>query len=208
MPTRPECAVTLLWTPATCAATVNRSPTICSDNGTTRLPGSGLVAARSVRRARATPFFTKHTSFVSPSWFVLLRCTVTRIPVAVGRIDDVGPAQRANLAAPHPCHEQQSRGHRIETPPPEGNLIGLDAAPAPTRPVAGGEHGGQVRDPERARPGPAPDRRRSAGTRPVPGPAARQRERPCPASFARKHAAATAIEALDEARLASCISAR
>ena len=30
----------------------------------------------------------------------------------------------------------------------------------------------------------------------------------CPASFARKHAAATAIEALDEARPASCSSAR
>ena len=57
-PTRPECAVTGLSTPAACAAAVNRNPIICADSGTTWLPGSGLVAARSVRRARATPSFT------------------------------------------------------------------------------------------------------------------------------------------------------
>ena len=39
-----------------------------------------LVAARNVRMARTTPFFTNRTSFTSPSWFVLLRRTVTRIP--------------------------------------------------------------------------------------------------------------------------------
>ena len=66
-PTRPECAVTRLSTPAACAAAVNRSPIICADKGTTRSPGSGLVAALSVRSARATPSFTKRTSFVSPS---------------------------------------------------------------------------------------------------------------------------------------------
>ena len=56
-PTRPECAVTRLPTPAACAAAVNRNPIICADNGTTRSPGSGLVAPRSVRSARATPSF-------------------------------------------------------------------------------------------------------------------------------------------------------
>ena len=42
-PTRPECAVTRLSTPAASAAAVNRSPIICADSGTTRSPGSGLV---------------------------------------------------------------------------------------------------------------------------------------------------------------------
>ena len=37
-PTRPECAVTRLSTPAACAAAVNRNPIICADNGTTRSP--------------------------------------------------------------------------------------------------------------------------------------------------------------------------
>ena len=41
--------------------------------------------------------------------------------------------------------------HRVETPPLEGDLLGLDATLAPPRPVAGGEHGRQVRDPERPR---------------------------------------------------------
>ena len=51
-PIRPECAVTRLSTPAACAAAVNRNPIICADNGTTRSPGSGLVADRNVRMAR------------------------------------------------------------------------------------------------------------------------------------------------------------
>ena len=46
-PTRPECAVTRLSTPAARAAAVNRSPIICADSGTTRSRDSGLVAARS-----------------------------------------------------------------------------------------------------------------------------------------------------------------
>ena len=66
-PTRPECAVTRLSTPAAAAAAVNRNPIICADNGTARSPDSVLVAARSARRARATPPFTNRTSFVSPS---------------------------------------------------------------------------------------------------------------------------------------------
>ena len=57
-PTRPECAVTRRWTPAFTAAAVNRNPIICADNDTTWSPGFGVVAARSVRRARATPYPT------------------------------------------------------------------------------------------------------------------------------------------------------
>ena len=38
---------------AAAAAAVNRNPTICADNGTTRSPGSGAVAPRNVQRARA-----------------------------------------------------------------------------------------------------------------------------------------------------------
>ena len=52
---------------AAAAAAVNRNPIICADNGTARSPDSVLVAARSARRARATPPFTNRTSFVSPS---------------------------------------------------------------------------------------------------------------------------------------------
>ena len=40
------------WTP------LNRNPTICGDSGTTRSSAAGIVAARSVRIARATPSFT------------------------------------------------------------------------------------------------------------------------------------------------------
>ena len=129
-------------------------------------------------------------------------------PVAVGRIDDVDPAQGAHFAAPHSGHEQQPREHRIETPTIEGDLVGLDTAPAPPRPVAGGEHGGQIREPRTAAPCPRPRspavRRYPASTRAVRSPAGVG----CLASFARKHAAATAIEALEEARSASGSSAR
>ena len=48
-------------------------PTIFGESGTTRSSAAGLAAARSVRRARATPAFTNRTSFVSPSWFVFPR---------------------------------------------------------------------------------------------------------------------------------------
>ena len=95
------------------AAAVNRSPTICADSGTTRSAGSGLTAARSVWRARATPPFTNpHVVHLA----LLVRLAAAHgdeDPVAVGGIDDVGPAQRAHLATPQPGHEQQSRDHRI-----------------------------------------------------------------------------------------------
>ena len=40
---------------AAAAAAVNRNPTICGESGTTRSPGFGVMASRSVRIARATP---------------------------------------------------------------------------------------------------------------------------------------------------------
>ena len=49
----PEWAVTRRSMPAA----VNRSPIICAESGTTRSAGLGLVAERSVRTARAAPFF-------------------------------------------------------------------------------------------------------------------------------------------------------
>ena len=86
-------------------------------------------------------------------------------PVAVARIDDVGPAKGAQLATPHPSHKQQPRDYRIETPALEGDLIGLDAPAAPPWPMAGGEHGREVRDPERPRLSSSP----IGGGPPVPG---------------------------------------
>ena len=60
--------------PSTC------SLTIFGESGTTRTAGAGFAAALSVRIARATPPFTNRTSLTSPSWFVLLRRTVTSTP--------------------------------------------------------------------------------------------------------------------------------
>ena len=61
----------------------------------------------------------------------------------------VGPAEGAYLAPPHPRHEEEPRDHRVDAA--AGGLIGLDAAPASTRAMAGGEDGGQVCRPERPR---------------------------------------------------------
>ena len=77
------------------ARAVNRNPIICADNGTTRSPDSGLVAARSVRRARATPSFANRTSFVSPSWLVFLRRTVSSTPSP--SVESTTSAQRSAL---------------------------------------------------------------------------------------------------------------
>ena len=78
-PTLPEWAVTCSTPPARAAAW-NCSLTIFGESGTTRTAGAGFAAALSVRIARATPPFTNRTSLTSPSWFVLLRRTVTSTP--------------------------------------------------------------------------------------------------------------------------------
>ena len=71
-------------------------------------------------------------------------------PVAVGRVGDVGPVEGADLAPPHPGHEEESCDHGVEAAALAGDGVGLDAAASPARPVAGGEDGGEVRGPERA----------------------------------------------------------
>ena len=60
-------------------------------------------------------------------------------PVAVGRVGDVGPAEGAHLAPAHPGHEEEPRNHGVEAAVLEGDLVGLDAAAATLRPVAGRE---------------------------------------------------------------------
>ena len=149
-PTRPEWAVTRS-TPAARAAAWNRRPTIFGESGTTRSSGAGLAAARSVRRARATPPFTNRTSVVSPSWFVLLRRTVTSTPSPSAAA--ATSAQRRALTSLRriPAMKRESGDHRVEAAALEGDLVGLDAAAAPAWPVADGEDGGQVRRPERPR---------------------------------------------------------
>ena len=127
--------------------------------------------------------------------------------VALGRVGDIDPAQCADLAAPHPGHEQQYRGHRVDTPALEGDPVGLDAT----------GRGGAARGRWRARrpgsrlrtvaPAPSPIACSPpvAGDRfsgPLDGGATR------PASLARKHAATTAIAALAAARPESCSAAR
>ena len=104
---------------------------------TTRLcPSSrgSIVHARSAKRAAAD----------EPGRLDHRRALLVRLapadgdedPVAVGLIDDIGPAQGAHLAAPHPRHEQQSRDHRVETPALEGDLVGFKPATAPPGPMA------------------------------------------------------------------------
>ena len=149
-PTRPEWAVTRS-TPAARAATANRSPTIFGESGATRSAGPGFAAALSVRIALATPPFTNRTSFVSPSWFVLLRRTVTSTPSPSAASATSALVEGADLAPPHPGHEEEPCDHGVEAAALAGDGVGLDAAPAAPRAVAGGEDGGEVRGPERAR---------------------------------------------------------
>ena len=143
-PTRPEWAVTYS-TPAARAAAWNRRPTIFGESGTTR-SSAGFAKAPSIRIARATLPFTNRTSFVSPSWFVFPRRTVTNTP---------SPAKRAHLAPAHPPHEEEPGDHGVEAAALEGDLLGLTAAAAPAGLVAGGEDGVEVRRPERPRLPPA-----------------------------------------------------
>ena len=83
----------------------------------------GFLSVGSLVRviARATPPFTNRTSRVSHSWFVFPRRTVTSTPVAVGRIVDVGPAEGAHLAPPHP---PMKRSPGVEAAALEGDLLG------------------------------------------------------------------------------------
>ena len=77
-------------------------------------------------------------------------------PVAVGRVGDVGPVEGADLAPPHPGHEEEPCDHGVEAAALAGDGVGLDAR---GRGAAGG---GRWRG---RRPGPPP---RTAGERPLP----------------------------------------
>ena len=79
----------------------------------------GGAVDRAPRRRRAvSPLILRArtgTSRASPSGFVFPSRTVTPShPVASGRLGDVAPEEGAHLAAPHPRHEEQARGHRVE----------------------------------------------------------------------------------------------
>ena len=93
-------------------------------------------------------------------------------------------------------------------PPLDGDLGGLDAAAATTRPLAGGEDGGQVRRPEGARLAPAALTGGPPVAREDPGCSFPGRARLPEARRARKRAAATAVDALDGALPCSWSSAR
>ena len=60
------------------------------------------------------------------------------------------PAQRRRPGR-RPRHEEEPRDHGVELAALEGDLVGLDAAAAMPRAMAGGEDGGEVRRPERSR---------------------------------------------------------
>ena len=169
-PTRAEWAVTRASTPADRAAAWNRSPTICGDSGTTRSSGPGLAAR--AQRPDGDGDIGLHEPHV-PRLAVRVRLAAPdrhQHPVAGGRLGDVAPEQGAHLAAPHPRHEEQPRDHRVKPTALQGDVAGLDAAAAATRPVAGGEDRGQVRRHEGARLAAGRGRRRSAGSPPAPGP--------------------------------------
>ena len=142
-PTRPEWAVTRS-TPAARAAAWNRSPTIFGESGATRSAGAGFAAARRVRIARATPPFHEPDVRRLALLVRLPAADGDQHPVAVGRVVDVGPAQGAHFAPPHPRHEEEPGDHRVEAAALEGDLVGLDAAAATPRPLAGREDRGEV----------------------------------------------------------------
>ena len=68
--------------------------------------------------------------------------------VAVADVGHIRPAEVGDFRPPQPGD------HGVQTAPRRGNLVGLDAtpAPAPARAVARGEHARQVRGAERAGP--------------------------------------------------------
>ena len=153
-PTRPEWAVTCS-TPAARAAAWNRSTHHLRRERHDAVLGC-RVSGGPERPDRASDA-ALHEPDV-PRLALLVRLAPAdgdEHPVAVGRVVDVGPAQRAYLAPAHPAHEEEPRDHRIEAAALEGDLLGLATAAAPAGLVAGGEDGGEVRRPERPRLPPA-----------------------------------------------------
>ena len=147
-PTRPEWAVTRASTPAARAAARTAAHHL-------RRERHDLVLRHRARggpeRPQGAGDAVLHEPHV-PRLTLLVRLAAAadgdEDPVAVGRVGAVGPAEGAHLAPPHPGHEEEPRDHGVEAAALEGDLVGLDAAAATPRPVAGGEDGGQVRRPE------------------------------------------------------------
>ena len=114
-------------------------------------------------------------------------------PVAVDRVGDVGPGQGANLAPPHPGHEEEPRDHGVRGGRARGRR-GSDSDATAAGRWRGRRPGPR---PRATAPAPALDRRRSAGeparTRAVVSPAGLG----SPARRARKRSAATAVDALE-----------
>ena len=151
-PTRPECAVIRRSTPAAAAAAVNRNPTICGDSGTTRSPGSGHVAARSVRierekiiprparqlpagkgkkSSRASPagkmLPTSHArSAAAPQTIIEVRRQALAEGAHLPRPEPVHPPRRWDYEAIRPRRRRQLRRHR-----PRAAGIGQRADPVP-----------------------------------------------------------------------------
>ena len=147
-PTRPEWAVTRRSMPAALAAAVNRSPIICGESGTTRPSGAGAAAARSARTARAGAVLQVADIIRLAVLVRLAAADGDEDAISVAGVGHVDPAQRGDFRPLQPAHEEQPGDHRVETPPRGGHPLRLDAAAAPARPVARGEHGRQVRGAE------------------------------------------------------------
>ena len=60
-------------------------------------------------------------------------------PPGGGRLGDIGPAQGAEIAAPHPGHESSPAIAAFEPVPLEGDLVGLHLSAASAAARAGGE---------------------------------------------------------------------
>ena len=169
-PTRRECGITRVWIQGLDTGWGGRrreaNAIICADNGTTRSRGSGFVPARSVRRARAGPFF----------------CEPPIVHIAVGIClapahgDEKSGRRRSHRRRP-PSASRPPRcgasGHETAVERPPHRDAHAQERPcrirrgAPPRTVSGGEHSRPNAVPARAR-GP-PVRRPLGGGRGLPG---------------------------------------
>ena len=110
-PTRPEWAVTCS-TPAARAAAWNRSPTNFGESGATRSAGPwGRGGPQGPDRAGDTALHEPDVRRLA-LLVHLAPADGDQHPAAIGRVGDVGPAQRAHLAPPHPRHEEEPRDPR------------------------------------------------------------------------------------------------
>ena len=146
-PTRPKWAVTRRSRPAALAAAVYHSPFICAESGTT----GPLAPGRRQRADGARSAILQVTHIAGLAHLVRLAAADgDEDAVSVAGVGHVRPAEGGDFRPPQPAHKQQPGDHGVQTAAHGGHLVGLDAAAAPARPVARGEHGRQVRGAERA----------------------------------------------------------